>query len=145
MKEQASLLDSFRLDGRVAAITGGARGIGFATARLFTAAGARTVLLDIDGAAAAGAAASLGPLAGAMPLDVSVETDVNRVFAAIAAALGGECARTFRPFVTPALRRQTREEQDLAATACVAIARSVCATARLQRTPKMVRKCEEFR
>lgn len=60
-------------------------------------------------------------------------------------ALGGECARTFRPFVIPGLKRQTREEQDLAATACLATARSVCATARLQRTVEMARKCEEFR
>ena len=85
MKEPTSLLDAFRLDGRVAAITGGARGIGLATARLFIAAGARTVLLDIDGAAAAEAAASLGPLASALPLDVSVEADVNRVFGEIVA------------------------------------------------------------
>jgi 3-oxoacyl-[acyl-carrier protein] reductase len=84
MNEQASPLDAFRLDGRVAAITGGARGIGLATAQLFTAAGARTVLLDIDGAAAAEAATSLGPLASAMQLDVSAEADVNRVFDEIA-------------------------------------------------------------
>ena len=89
MKEQASLLDAFRLDGRVAAITGGARGIGYATARLFTAAGARTVLLDIDEAAAAEAAATLGPLASSMRLDVSVEADVNRVFEEIVAARDG--------------------------------------------------------
>lgn len=89
MKEPTSLLDAFRLDGRVAAITGGARGIGFATAQLFTAAGARTVLLDIDGAAAAEAAASLGPLASAMQLDVSVEADVNRVFDEIVARHDG--------------------------------------------------------
>jgi NADP-dependent 3-hydroxy acid dehydrogenase YdfG len=89
MKEQASPLDAFRLDGRVAAITGGARGIGFATAQLFTAAGARTVLLDIDGAAAAEAATTLGPLASAMQIDVSVEADVNRVFDEIASTCGG--------------------------------------------------------
>jgi NAD(P)-dependent dehydrogenase (short-subunit alcohol dehydrogenase family) len=89
MKEQASPLDAFRLDGRVATITGGARGIGFATAKLFTAAGARTVLLDIDGPAAAEAAAKLGPLASAMQLDVSVEADVNRVFDEIASTCGG--------------------------------------------------------
>ena len=59
--------------------------------------------------------------------------------------IGGECARTFRPFVTPALRRQTREEQDLAATACVAAARSACTDARLQRTADMARKCDEFK
>jgi NAD(P)-dependent dehydrogenase (short-subunit alcohol dehydrogenase family) len=84
-----SLLDAFRLDGRVAAITGGARGIGYATAQLFLAAGARTVLLDVDGAAAAEAAATLGPLASSMQLDVSVEADVHRAFEAIASTHGG--------------------------------------------------------
>ena len=59
--------------------------------------------------------------------------------------IGGECAKTFRPFVTPALRRQSREEQDLAAAACVAAARSACANERLQRTADMARKCEEFK
>jgi hypothetical protein len=61
------------------------------------------------------------------------------------ANLGGECARTFRPFVIPGLRRQTPQEQDVAASACYAAARSVCADARLQRTAEMARKCEEFR
>ncbi|MEJ5991821.1 SDR family oxidoreductase [Ramlibacter sp. PS3R-8] len=89
MKEQPSLLDAFRLDGRVAAITGGARGIGLATASLFTAAGARIVLLDIDAEAAAKAATGLGPLASSMQLDVSSEADVNRVFDEIASTCGG--------------------------------------------------------
>ena len=59
--------------------------------------------------------------------------------------ISGECGKTFRPFVIPGLRRQTRQEQDLAAAACHDTARSVCANARLQRTPEMARKCEEFR
>ena len=59
--------------------------------------------------------------------------------------LSGECGRTFRPFVIPGLRRQTRQEQDVAAAACYAAARSACANARLQRTAEMARKCEEFR
>jgi hypothetical protein len=59
--------------------------------------------------------------------------------------LSGECGRTFRPFVIPGLKRQTKQEQDLAAAACYAAARSICANARLQRTPDMARKCEEFR
>jgi len=88
MEEKGSPLDAFRLDGRVAAITGGARGIGYETARLFTAAGARTVLLDIDEAAAAEAAGRLGPTASAMRLDVASESEVTRAFEAIAAAHG---------------------------------------------------------
>src|SRR5689334_654794 len=51
--------------------------------------------------------------------------------------LGGECARTFRPFVIPGLRRQTPQEQDVAAAACVATAKAVCADTGLQRTAEM--------
>lgn len=88
MKKDESLLDAFRLDGRIAAITGAARGIGYETARLFIAAGARTVLLDVDEAAAAQAAESLGPGASAMRLDVSSESEVTRAFDAIASTHG---------------------------------------------------------
>lgn len=59
--------------------------------------------------------------------------------------IGGECARTFRPFVIPGLKRQTKQDEDTAAAACFAAAKSVCANGRLQRTADMARKCEEFR
>ena len=50
------------LDGKVTVISGAAspRGIGFATARLFAAHGATVAILDLDGAAAQGAAAEPG-------------------------------------------------------------------------------------
>ena len=41
-------MDLFRLDGQVAVVTGGARGIGAATARLLEDAGARVAVLDLD-------------------------------------------------------------------------------------------------
>lgn len=81
-------MKAFRLDGRVAAITGGARGIGCETARLFLAAGARVVLLDRDENAVTEAAARLGPAASGLRMDVSAEDDVTRAFAAIIAEHG---------------------------------------------------------
>ena len=59
--------------------------------------------------------------------------------------IAGECGKTFRPFVIPGLKPQTKQDQDLAAGACHQAARSVCANGRLQRTADMARKCEEFR
>ena len=42
-------IDRFRLDGRIAVVTGGARGIGFAVAELSAAAGADMSLRNGDG------------------------------------------------------------------------------------------------
>ena len=49
-----------RFDGRVAVITGAARGIGFGTAQRFAAEGAAVAIIDLDETAAAEAAARLG-------------------------------------------------------------------------------------
>lgn len=54
---------------RVVAITGGARGIGRATAEAFLAAGKEVIIGDVDGATCAAVAAELGVLG--LPLDVS--------------------------------------------------------------------------
>lgn len=60
-------------------------------------------------------------------------------------SLSGECGKTFRPFVIPGLRRQTKQEQDVAAIACVRAARAACTQLRRQATGDLARKCEEFR
>ena len=59
------------LSGRVVAITGGARGIGLATARALHAVGARVAIGDIDGAEASRAAQGIGPDVLAAALDVT--------------------------------------------------------------------------
>ncbi len=59
-----------QLDGRVVAITGGARGIGEATAQALRAAGARVVIGDVDEAAGEATAHRLG-LDAFLPLDVT--------------------------------------------------------------------------
>jgi NAD(P)-dependent dehydrogenase (short-subunit alcohol dehydrogenase family) len=74
----------FRVDGQVAAVTGGASGIGLASGAILAEAGAKVVLLDRDGAAAEAAAASLGGNARAMALDVADEAAIDRAFNQIA-------------------------------------------------------------
>jgi NAD(P)-dependent dehydrogenase (short-subunit alcohol dehydrogenase family) len=83
----ASKLDRFRLDGQVAVITGGARGIGRATAEAFVAAGARVVLADRDLDEAKKAASAMGN-AEAHALDVTLEAEVDRFFDDLAARTG---------------------------------------------------------
>jgi hypothetical protein len=60
-------------------------------------------------------------------------------------AIGGACAKTFRPFVIAGLKRQSKEDEAVAAQACLDAARSACANTRLQHTPDLARKCQEFR
>jgi NAD(P)-dependent dehydrogenase (short-subunit alcohol dehydrogenase family) len=69
----------FRLDGEVAVVTGGSRGIGLAICRALAGAGATVVLCGRDedrGAAAAREVAALGP-AEFVRADVTVEDDVT--------------------------------------------------------------------
>src|SRR5262249_61585485 len=85
----SDLLDVFRLDGRVAAITGAASGIGRAVAHVLAAAGAHVVLGDLDEAAARAAAREIedrGGTARARRVDVAVRADPD---APVALALGG--------------------------------------------------------
>lgn len=64
------------LQGKVAVVTGGASGIGAASARRLAAEGASVVVVDRDGAGAQDVASSLGERALAVQADVAVEDDV---------------------------------------------------------------------
>ncbi|HEY9306708.1 MAG TPA: 3-oxoacyl-ACP reductase [Microbacterium sp.] len=75
-----------RLKDRVAIITGGASGIGLATARRFAAEGARVVIADLDPATGELAADEVDGVFRAM--DVADETQVNAVFDGVAAEFG---------------------------------------------------------
>jgi 3-oxoacyl-[acyl-carrier protein] reductase len=76
----------FRLDGRVALVTGGGQGIGEAIGRRLASAGARVVVFDRDADNAARVAGSLGGLAVAG--DVTSESDIDRALADAERALG---------------------------------------------------------
>ncbi|KAL3676277.1 hypothetical protein R1sor_026225 [Riccia sorocarpa] len=68
-----------RLAGQVAIITGGASGIGAATARLFTRQGARVVIADIQPLLGEKLLEELGPQAKYVECDVRKEEDVRRL------------------------------------------------------------------
>lgn len=79
-----------RLAGRRAVVTGAASGIGRAIAGRFTQEGARTVVLDVDGAALAEIATSLGDgIAAHVAVDVTDGPAVGEAVRAAADALGG--------------------------------------------------------
>jgi NAD(P)-dependent dehydrogenase (short-subunit alcohol dehydrogenase family) len=82
----------FRLDGRVAVVTGGGSGIGAAIARLFASQGARIAVLEIDAAAGertAGRIRAEGGEAAAFAADVSSAAQVASAFESVVARFGG--------------------------------------------------------
>ncbi len=68
-----------RLEGRTAIITGGASGIGAASARLFVAEGARVLIADLQQERGEALASELGSAAAFFKVDVSRESDVRGV------------------------------------------------------------------
>ena len=74
-------------DGKVLFATGGASGIGAATARRFAAGGGRIAVADLDGQKAEAVAAALDGAIG-LQVDVSDEESVRQALATAAAELG---------------------------------------------------------
>lgn len=74
--------------GRVVVITGGASGLGRATAELALARGARVALLDVNGELARATASQLGPDAAAFACDVADDASATAAIAAVVAHFG---------------------------------------------------------
>ena len=77
-----------RLQGKVAIVTGAAKGLGEAAARLFVAEGARVVLTDVDAENGERIAAEIGPAARFIRHDVRDEAQWRDLVAGVVAAHG---------------------------------------------------------
>ena len=85
-------MQAFSLEGKVAVITGGAQGLGFAMASALAEAGAKVAIGDIRPEAAEDAAATLeklGKEAKGYSVDVSNRAQVDKLFAQVVADFGG--------------------------------------------------------
>lgn len=79
-----------QLTGKTCVVTGAARGIGFALAETFVAAGARVVVSDVDAAALAEAVEKFPPgMALGVAADVSKASDMQRLADEATTAFGG--------------------------------------------------------
>jgi NAD(P)-dependent dehydrogenase (short-subunit alcohol dehydrogenase family) len=79
----------YDLNGKVALITGGARGIGFETARQMHLRGASVAVLDLDAADAREAAERIGPRTIGIGVDVTDEGAMMAAVAEVVERLGG--------------------------------------------------------
>lgn len=77
-----------RLSDKVALVTGGARGIGRATAELFLKEGANVAIVDVDEAEVSQAASELGEKAFGLAMDVTSQHSVQAGVDAIVAKFG---------------------------------------------------------
>jgi NAD(P)-dependent dehydrogenase (short-subunit alcohol dehydrogenase family) len=82
-------METRELSGKVAIVTGGAGGIGRATAEMLVAEGARVVIADLDAARGEALAAELGEDAAFVRVDVSKADEVQGVVDAAVDRFGG--------------------------------------------------------
>ncbi|MGD0882410.1 MAG: SDR family NAD(P)-dependent oxidoreductase [Acidimicrobiales bacterium] len=90
--EATTLIDSFRVDGKVAVVTGAGSGIGRASALALAGAGAIVICADVNGDTAEETAAEIvgaGGAAEGVALDVSKRLDVDALAGRVAAERGG--------------------------------------------------------
>ena len=81
------MAENTSLDGEIAIVTGGARGIGQAIVEVFVASGARVVFCDLDPELGEAVESKLGDRAKFVKADVSVEADI--------AAMAETCVATY--------------------------------------------------
>jgi NAD(P)-dependent dehydrogenase (short-subunit alcohol dehydrogenase family) len=77
------------LEGKIAIVTGGARGIGAGIAAAMARQGARIAILDLDGEQAAATAAALPTPALGLPCDVILEPPLQEALRRVVEAFGG--------------------------------------------------------
>ena len=82
-------MNTYDLGGRTAAVTGAARGIGYAIAKRLLDSGANVMLWDIDASTLSAAAARLGERAGTAAVDVADQEAVESARAATVSRFGG--------------------------------------------------------
>ncbi len=90
--EASTLIESFRVDGKVAVVTGAGSGLGKASALALAGAGAAVVCADILGDTARATAeeiTSAGGVAEGAALDVSAQAEVNALAGRVATERGG--------------------------------------------------------
>jgi len=91
LKVRQMVIEKFKLDGRLAVVTGGGKGIGFAIAEALSQAGAKIVIAEIDDKTGVKAAETLGAAEGRaafIPMDVSQPQDIKNAAAKVLAEHG---------------------------------------------------------
>lgn len=103
-----------RVDGKVAIVTGGGNGIGRATAKRLAGEGARVMLADLDGAAAAAVAEEIGEAAASRAHDVRKPEDWSALMQAVLDRFGTLDILVNNAGILATEPSQTLEDTDLA-------------------------------